>query len=247
MDYRLTVYRCEGEPTEKLDWFRTINIAGEKLTDQEMRNAVYAGKWTADAKRYFSKTNCPAFGLASNLLTGTPIRQDYPETAIKWKSKGDINLYMAKNQHVENALELWEYFTELVSWVNKTFKNYRREMKGVDWGPLFDKYGKKRLAPTKIEKEIVKLMMDEDVTKKSGIYPYILTRKEKYLSIRQFTEKQRREAYERQKGVCPTCSKKFEFGDMEADHINPWHSGGKTTSDNCQMLCKEDNRVKSGK
>jgi len=187
LNYKLTVYQCSGTDSERLDWFRTINIAGEKLTDQELRNAVYAGSWTSDAKRYFSKTGCPAYGIGSDYLNGTPIRQEYLETAIKWISKGDIENYMAKHQHDQNANALWRYFQDIITWVDGTFTTKRKKfMKGVDWGTLYNKYKDKNYNTEKLEEETAKLILDDDVTKKSGIYPYILTLDEKYLSIRAF-------------------------------------------------------------
>lgn len=247
LDYKLMVYLCSGTDSEKLEWFRTINIAGEKLTDQELRNAVYSGPWVTDAKRYFSKHGCPAYGLGSDYLTGSPIRQDYLETAIEWISSNRIEEYMAQNQHAENASALWHYFQSVINWVKATFPKYRKEMKGNDWGGLYNEFKDQPFDTDKLEAEIIKLMMDEDVTKKSGIYRYVLTREEKYLSIRQFSDNQKREAYERQAGICVKCNKHFELSDMEADHITPWHLGGKTSAENCQMLCKDDNRRKSGK
>ena len=215
LNYKLMIYFCEGTDKEKLDWFEIINIAGEKLTDQELKNAIYTGTWLTDAKRHFSKTGCPAYNLAKEYMKGVPIRQDYLETAI--------------------------------SWIKAVFPNYRREMKGIDFGILYNEFKDEEFDSKEIEKEIVELMQDEDVSKKSGIYPYILTRNEKYLSIRSFTDKQKRESYERQEGICPKCTEHFEIDEMEADHITPWHEGGKTTAENCQMLCKHDNRIKSGK
>ena len=247
LDYKLMVYFCEGDDKEKLNWFKTINIAGEKLFEQELRNAIYTGTWLSDAKRHFSKTNCPAYNISNKYIKGSPIRQDYLQTAINWISDGEIEEYMAKNQHEPNANELWLYFQSVISWIKAVFPNYRREMKGVSFGILYNELKDKKFDSGKIEKEIIKLMQDEDVTKKSGIYSYILTRDEKYLSIRSFTENQKREAYEKQKGICIECKKHFEIEEMEADHIDPWHDGGHTTADNCQMLCKHDNRVKSGK
>ena len=247
LNYKLMIYFCEGEDKEKLDWFEIINIAGEKLTDQELKNAIYTGTWLTDAKRHFSKTGCPAYNIASDYMKGTPIRQDYLETAINWISNGEIKEYMAKNQNKPNANELWLYFNKVISWIKAVFSNYRKEMKGVDFGTLYNEFGDKEFDQNKIEKEIVELMQDEDVTKKSGVYPYVITRNEKYLSIRSFTDKMKRESYERKKGICPKCKEHFEIEEMEADHITPWHEGGKTTAENCQMLCKHDNRIKSGK
>ena len=246
LDYKLMVYLCSGSDSEKLEWFKTINIAGEKLTDQELRNAVYSGSWVSDAKRYFSKNGCPAYGMGGDYLNGSPIRQDFLETTIKWISDDKIESYMAKHQNEPNANEIWLYFKKVIDWVQVTFPNYRREMKGVDWGFLYNEFKDQNFDSKKLEEEIAILMEDEDVTKKKGIYTYVLTRKDKHLNIRAFTPNQKREAYERQKGICPVSKEHFQFEDMEADHITPWHQGGKTTSDNCQMLSKEANRRKSG-
>jgi hypothetical protein len=241
LDYQLMIYFCEGTDKERLDWFKIINIAGEKLTDQELRNAVYTGPWLSDAKLKFSKSNCVAYLLAGDggqLVSGSPIRQDYLQTALEWINNGKIEDYMARFQHEPNADELWSYFQEVIAWVRQTFTNYRHEMSSVDWGTLFNEFNGAQLDANK------------DVSKKSGIYPYVLTRKQSYLNIRAFTEKMKREAYERQKGVCiarnAICGNiHFEISEMEADHITPWVEGGKTDSANCQLICKEDNRRKS--
>lgn len=246
-DYKLMIYICDGKESEKLDWFRIINIAGEQLTDQELRNAVYTGEWLTDAKRHFSKSGCPAYSIASDYLNGSPIRQDYLETAISWISNGNIEEYMSKHQHEQNANELWLYFQSVISWVQLTFINYRREMKGVNWGKLYNSYKDTKIDTSKLEREISKLMQDEDVTKKSGIYEYLLTGDERSLSIRSFTDNMKREAYERQSGNCIKCEERFEIGNMAGDHIIPWSKGGKTTSENCQMLCARCNAIKSNK
>lgn len=247
LDYPLMIYFCEGTDKEKLEWFKVINIAGEKLTNQELRNAVYSGSWITDAKKYFSKTNCPAYNLAERYLKGSSIRQDYLETILEWISEGNIEDYMARNQYESNASSLWLYMKNVISWTETIFRNYRKEMKGVPFGLLYNKFKDVKLDPYKIEKEISRLMQDEDVTKKAGIYEYILTGKEKHLSIRTFSSNQKRESYERQVGLCPACNNHFAIEDMEADHINPWSKGGKTISENCRMLCKECNREKSNK
>jgi len=247
LNYELTIYFCSGTDSEKLEWFKIINIAGERLTDQELRNAVYSGSWVTDAKRYFSKNGCPAFGIGSDYLNGSPIRQEYLETAIKWISKEKIEDYMSKHQHDQNASALWRYFQDVMTWVSTTFTKKRKFMKGVDWGMLYNTYKNESYNTKKIEEETAKLILDDDVTKKSGIYPYILTRNEKYLSIRAFSDATKQKIYEKQKGVCVACKEKFEIEEMEADHITPWHEGGKTIDKNCQLLCKECNRRKSGK
>lgn len=245
LDYNLMVYFCSGTDSEKLEWFKTINIAGKELTHQELRNAVYSGSWVSDAKRYFSKNSRPKIG--DDYLSGSANRQEYLETAIDWISDGNIEIYMSKNQHETNANELWLYFQNVINWVKVVFPNYRKEMKGIEWGFLYNEFKNKNFDSKKLEKEISKLMQDEDVTNKKGIYSYVLTRKEKFLNIRAFSDNQKREAYERQKGICVVCKQHFELIEMEADHRKPWHEGGKTSAENCQMLCKDDNRRKSGK
>lgn len=249
LDYKLMIYICEGTPSEKLDWFKIINIAGEKLTDQELRNSQYTGKWLFDAKRHFSKTSCPAYQIGEKYLNGSTIRQDYLETALKWisyKYGCQIEEYMSDRQNDEDANELWMYFQSVIDWINRLFPIYRKEMKGIDWGILYNKYNEQSYNSSKLEEDVVRLMQDDDVTSKKGIYTYLITGQEKYLSIRAFTDNQKREAYERQKGICPNCKNHFEINEMEADHITPWHAGGKTLPENCQMLCRECNRRKSG-
>jgi hypothetical protein len=245
LEYKLMVYFCSGKPSEKLDWFETINIAGKVLTEQELRNAVYSGSWVSDAKRYFSKNSRPKIG--DEYLNGSANRQEYLEKAIDWISEGKIKEYMSKNQFESNANELWLYFQSVINWVKVTFPKYRKEMKGIEWGTLYNEFKNDKWDAKALEEEITDLMLDEDVSNKKGIYYFVLNRKERHLSIRAFSDKQKREAFERQKGICVKCGEKFELNEMEADHITPWHEGGKTTADNCQMLCKHDNRIKSGK
>ena len=247
-NYKLTVYVCTGKDSEKLEWFKTINIAGEELTPQELRNAVYAGTWLSDAKRYFSRTGCVAYKIGNAYVNGSPIRQEYLEKVIKWISKDAIEDYMGKHQHDENASALWEYFKSVIEWIESTFTNTRSKfMKGVDWGLLYNEYKDADLDPDEIEEETARHILDDDVTKKSGIYPYILTRDEKHLNIRAFTDGMKQKVYEKQSGICVKCGDKFGIKEMEADHITPWSEGGKTTEDNCQMLCKRCNREKSAR
>ena len=250
LNYELQVYICSGTDSEKLKWFKTINIAGEELTNQELRNAVYAGSWVSDAKRYFSKNGAPAAKIGNDYLSGSAIRQEYLETAISWISDGNIEVYMSNHQHDASAVPLWQFFQAVITWVETSFhpnRERKKIMKGVDWGILYKQFKDKVFDYKEIDEEVKRLILDDDVTKKTGIYPYILTRKEKYLSIRAFTEAQKLAAYERQSGICADCGHHFELSQMEADHITPWHAGGRTVAENCQMLCKECNRRKSGK
>ena len=249
LDYELFVYGCDGTDSEKLDWFRIVNIAGEKLTDQELRNAVYAGTWTDDAKRYFSKTNGAVQQLAGDYLKGKAIRQEYLETALEWiidrEGLGSIEAYMGAHQHDQSAVQLWSYFRSVVEWVRYVFPVYRKEMKGLPWGLFFNRHGERTdLDPKALEEQVSSLMADEDVTRKSGVYEYVLEGDERALNIRAFDDRERRAAYERQKGFCALCCVHFEFEEMHADHIVPWSRGGHTTLDNCQMLCRDCNLKK---
>lgn len=248
LDYELSIYLCDGTEDEKLKWFEIINVAGLELKPQELRNAIYTGPWLAHAKTWFSKRNAPAIALGGHLLNGTPNRQAYLETALDWMSKGHIKDYMAAHQHDANANPLWTYFKNVIDWVNLTFPHYRSHMKGVAWGPLYDRFGNKQIDTGALEAEVTRLMRDEDVTKKSGIYDYVLSGDERALSIRAFTENMKREAFESQGGICPRCPPEtgaWTLAEMEADHITPWSKGGKTIAANCKMLCKQHNREKS--
>jgi hypothetical protein len=263
LSYKLMIYKCEGTPSEVTDWFYVINIAGMPLFKQEIRNAVYKGTWLTDAKRYFSRKNCPAYSLASRYLNGVAIRQDYLETAISWacssRSDDSIREYMAQHQHDSDAHELWLYFKKVIDWVEATFmvdqtKDYYPSMKGVEWGFLYNQYKDKNLVPSKLCAKIKELIKDDEVDKKSGIYEYILDGQEKHLSLRAFSDSVKEAAYAKQNGICPMCKdeggvnadKQWKYEEMEGDHKQPWHSGGKTVPENCQMLCKHHNKVKNG-
>jgi len=251
LDYKLLIYFCKGNDKEIQDWFKIINIAGEKLTDQELRNAVYTGQWLLDAKRYFSKTGCPAYKIAERYMSGSPIRQEYLETILTWiissKDNDKIREYMGIHQKDKDANYLWQYFQSVIDWVNRLFPKYRKEMKGVDWGFLYNEYKDKEYNSNDLEKEVQRLMEDDDVTSRAGIYKYLFDRKEKHLNIRKFSDNIKRKVYEKQKGKCKICKKHFEIEEMEADHIKPWVEGGKTAIENCQMLCRDCNRAKSDK
>ena len=251
LSYPLQVYICEGSASEKLAWFRIINIAGEKLTSQELRNAVYAGPWVSDAKRYFSRKGaaCPAYAIGSRYVKGRADRQEYLEAAIRWiKDDGQtVEEYMAARQHDMTATALWNHFQSVINRVEAVFPNYRTPMKRVDWGGLYEHLEDGSLDPERLEVEVAALMIDDDVTRQAGIYPYLLTGKEEHLNIRAFSVAMKQKAFESQKGVCKVCGKAFEMSDMEADHITPWSEGGKTNAENCQVLCRHCNRRKSNK
>lgn len=251
-NYELTVYFCEGTESEKLEWFKTINIAGEELTAQELRNAVFVGSWVVDAKKYFSNTKGMAYLKWKDYLSGDAIRQDYLETVIDWISNGEIDDYMGKHQHDLDATDLKVYFETVMNWVTALFPHYRKEMKSPQWGRLYNLYHDNKYSATALEARVVELMADDEVQKKSAVYEYLLggeqvEHADKILNLRGFTLSQRRAAYEKQKGVCPICKKHFEFEEMHGDHILSWSKGGKTTPDNLQMLCTTDNLAKSNK
>ena len=259
LDYELTVYVCEGTEVEKLEWFKRINIAGEVLTPQELLNATYTGPWLADAKNYFSKRNCVAAKMADGYLKGNPIRQELLEKALAWIADRDGlesgQMYMAVHQHDLDANDLWLYFQSVINWAKMLFPTKRKGITDTQaWGLLYNKYHSKQYNSNALEADIKKLVLDDDVTKKAGIIPFILSdrtwRDEKHLSLRVFTESQKLRAYESQGHKCPLCvangiNTEYAFEDMEGDHIVPWSKGGHTTDDNLQMLCKKCNSAKS--
>lgn len=264
LDYKLNVYVCQGSESEKLEWFKTINIAGETLTSQELRNAVYASVWLSDAKRRFSKPNGLAVQRGAKYLSGSALRQEFLESAIAWKvdSRKDEKIceYMAKNaKDSKNADELWEYFAKVIDWVEMKFEKYRKEMKGLEWGLFYNTYKDKPLDAKELESKIIELMQDDEVGSKKGVYAYVLSGDEKHLSLRAFSDSVKRAVYEKQGGVCansdghikgvkcPHENERLELEQMEADHILAWSKGGKTEKENCQMLCRECNRKKSDK
>ena len=256
LDYKLMIYICKGTDTEKLDWFKIINIAGEKLTEQELRNAIYTGEWLSDAKKYFSKNQCIAYKIGERYMNGSTIRQDYLQTVLSWvsaKENKTIEQYMAEHQHDTHATPLKQYFKTVIDWIELTFPKYRAKlMKGLNWGILYNEYGNNIYDPNELESEINRLLQDDDITKQKGIYEYLLSgkTKEKALSIRAFTDNEKMTMYERQKGICPMCKAEgkdivWAFEDMHADHKTPWCRGGHTTLDNGQMLCRDHNLEKS--
>lgn len=257
LDYRLTVYVCEGEASEKLEWFKTINIAGKQLNEQEINNAVYAGPFVTDAKRHFSKSNCGAYRLGKDLVNGTLNRQDYLKKALEWMAEHEtrnghrqtIVGYMAQHQHDPNANNLWSYFQNVLNWATTNFemKKFKKIMKGLDWAWLYDKYGSETLDTTALGKRISELMRDSEIQKQTGIIPYVLTGDERHLDLRAFPEDIKLAVWEQQHHICPHCGKEFDFEFMEGDHITPWREGGRTVIENCQMLCRECNRRKGAR
>ena len=257
LDYPLTIYLCEGEPSEKLEWFKTINIAGKPLNEQEINNAVYAGPFVTDAKRHFSKSNCGAYRLGKDLVTGTPIRQEFLKKALEWMSEHETREgkpqsvvgYMAEHQHDPNANNLWTYFQNVLNWTITNFdlKKFKKIMKGLNWALYYDKYHSTTLDTADLASRISKLILDSDVQKQMGIIPYVLTGDERHLDLRCFPDDIKQAVWEKQHHICPSCQKEFDYEFMEGDHITPWREGGRTVIENCQMLCRECNRRKGGR
>lgn len=254
LNYKLTVYVCEGEPSEKLEWFKTINIAGKALNEQEINNAIYAGPFVSDAKRHFSKSNCGAYRLGKDLVNGTPIRQDYLKKALEWMADHETREghrqtpvgYMAAHQHDPNANNLWSYFQQVLNWAITNFdmRRFKKIMKGLDWALYYDTYSKKTLNTSEMAQQISVLMRDSEIQRLNGIIPYVLTGDERHLDLRTFPDDIKMAVWEQQKHICPHCGKEFDFEFMEGDHITPWREGGRTVVENCQMLCRECNRRK---
>lgn len=257
LDYPLTVYVCEGEASEKLEWFKTINIAGKPLNEQEIRNAIYAGPFVSDAKRHFSKSNCGAYKLGKDLVDGTPIRQDFLKKALEWmadhekregKAQNPVS-YMAQHQHDPNSNNLWTYFQNVLNWAITNFemKKFKKIMKGLDWALYYDEFHDQTLDTVALAKRISELMRDSEIQKPKGIIPYVLTGDERHLDLRTFPEDIKLAVWEKQGHICPLCGKEFDLEFMEGDHIKPWREGGRTVIENCQMLCRDCNRHKGAK
>lgn len=256
MDYEFMIYICEGSESEKLEWFKVVNIAGEKLTDQELRNSVYTGKWLSDAKRYFSKRTCAAKGLSDKYVTGDPNRQELLEKALKgicgFKGISEITEYMSLHKSDADANELWQYFQDVIYWVEKIFPKYYSDMKGLDWCHLYNTYHDRCYNSSVMEKEVKRLHEDDEVQKTKGIYEFLLCRDTdpfagRLLNLRTFDKREKLAAYSKQNGLCAICKEPFEFNEMEGDHIKPWSKGGETKQENCQMLCKSCNAKKTDK
>ena len=257
LDYKLDIYICEGEASEKLDWFQTINIAGKVLNEQEINNAIFAGPFVSDAKKHFSKKNSGGARLGKDLVNGTPIRQDYLKKALEWMAAHEtrqghpqtIKGYMADHQHDPNANNLWTYFQTVLNWAQTNFdmRKFKKIMCGLNWAELYDRFGQATLDTVSLAQRISALLRDGDIQKQSGIIPYVLTGDEHYLDLRAFPEDIKLAAWERQNHICPLCGREFDFELMEGDHITPWRDGGRTVIENCQMLCIECNRRKGAK
>ena len=254
MNYELEIYICKGEKAERMDWFRTINIAGEELYPQELRNANYVSKWLTDAKRYFSKANnsttakCPAERLGDKYTNKDANRQEILAQVIGWKidstEDADICQYMEDHINDPDASDLWNYFNEVINWINEVFPGtYDKGMASVNWGYLYNNFSDEDLDPDEISNKFDELIdfkaskeLDVSVAK---IVEYCITRDESLLKHRKFSEVQRTSLYNKQKGICPDCGQHYLKSDMHAHHIIPWYNGGLTEINNGVMLCKE--------
>jgi len=258
----LLIYECEGSESEIKDWFKTINIAGEPLKPQELLNSVYSGPFVTLAKEEFSNSQNANIQKWSAYIKGSAIRQDYLECALLWVSQGNIGDYMSRHRYDDNIDELKIYFNSVIDWVSSVFIDVKREMQGLEWGRLYETYHKNAYDPAKVSAEVHKLYDDLYVTKKKGIFEYILggSSDTRLLNVRVFDEATKNTIYSKQTseaektGIsnCPHCamgheatkSKIWSMKEMDADHVTAWSKGGSSTVENCQMLCKTHNRAK---
>ncbi len=262
---KLTIYVCEGEESEIKEWFKTINIAGVPLNEQELLNAIYSGTFVSSAKEEFSNSQNANVQKWSAYISGSVNRQDYLKTALDWVSKGNIDGYMSKHRFDTDINELKTYFNSVIDWISGVFSDVENEMRGLEWGRLYETYHKTPYDPVEVSKKVQTLMADPFVKNKKGIFEYILGGEQdtKLLDIRIFEEATKRSVYTLQtkiateQGVsnCPLCAMGHEanrtriwkLGEMDADHVSAWSKGGATDISNCQMLCKTHNRAKGNK
>ena len=261
----LLVYECEGTESEIKEWFKTINIVGLPLEEQEILNAVYCGSFVTLAKEVFSNSQNANINKWVAFLRGNVKRQAYLHTALDWVSRGNISGYMSLHRNDDNIRELQTYFNSVIDWASGVFSNIEKEMCGLPWGELYEKYHTTPYNPAEVAKKQRELYEDYYVKNKKGIYEYILggCKETKLLEVRCFDEPTKKNVYARQtkeaqeKGVsnCPHCAmsngvnstKIWKLSEMDADHVTAWSKGGATDINNCQMLCQTHNRVKGNK
>lgn len=262
---KLLIYECEGTESEIKEWFKTINIVGVPLNNQELLNAVYSGKFVTLAKEEFSNSQNSNIQKWSAYISGSVNRQDFLERALDWVSKGNISEYMSSHRNDDNITELKNYFKSVIDWVSTVFTDVEKEMKGPEWGRLYETYHKKSYDPKKVSEQVKKLYADPYVKNRRGVFEYILgnSTDRKLLYIRVFDEATKRSVYSKQtdnakkEGVsnCPLCAighssnktKIWKIAEMDADHVTAWSKGGATDIMNCEMLCKTHNRAKGNK
>lgn len=261
----LTIYVCEGEPSEIQAWFETINMAGVPLVKQELRNAAYHGPFVTKARSVFSNTANANMNRWQTYCSGDPKRQAILETALDWVSDGNIDEYMAMHRHDTNIDELKNHFDTVIDWVDSLFDYTGSEMCGRDWGRMYKKYHGNAYSKDAITKRVEELLDDTQVNDNKGIFEFILGGETNpaLLNIRVFDDKTKREVYKEQtkkakeKGIsnCPHCAigpannakRIYKPAEMDADHVTAWSRGGSTDKSNCQMLCKTHNRAKGNR
>lgn len=262
---KLLIYECEGTETEIKEWFKTINIAGVPLNDQELLNAVYSGPFVTKAKEEFSNSQNSNIQKWSAYVRGSANRQDFLATALEWVSKGDIGSYMSAHRNSTNINELKRYFNSVIDWVSTVFTDVLPEMKGLEWGRLYEEYHGKSYSPKKMSDDVNELVADDAVQNNRGIFEYLLggSQDTKLLEIRIFDPKTKRAVYTKQtkaaetkgKSNCPHCAlgnnankaRIYGFDEMDADHVTAWSKGGESSPKNCQMLCVTHNRAKGNR
>lgn len=261
----MLIYICEGTESEIKEWFKTINIAGVPLNNQEQLNAVYSGPFVTKAKEEFSNSNNAHVQMWSHFISGAVNRQDYLETALRWVSKDHISEYMSQHRYDENIKDVKSYFDAVLSWVNSVFPTVYTEMKGLDWGTLYERYHHLPYDPSKVDERVASLMDDPQITDRKGIFEYVLGGEQntRLLNVRVFDRKTIQLVYNQQtakakdKGVsnCPYCAighdssraRIWKINEMDADHVTAWSKGGSTDISNCQMLCRMHNRAKGNR
>ena len=265
MESRLLIYECEGTESEIKQWFETINIAGVPLNSQELLNAIYSGPFVTLAKAEFSNSQNANIQKWSAYVKGSANRQEFLERALDWVSQGDIGGYMSAHRHDNNINELKMYFNSVIDWVSTVFVDVLPEMKGLEWGRLYEAYHGKSYDPKKMSDDVKRLAADPYVTSPKGIFEYLLggSVDKRLLAVRVFDDKVKRVAYAQQtqaaqaEGVsnCPLCamgdttnkSRLYKLAEMDADHVSAWSTGGDSTAENCQMLCITHNRAKGNR
>lgn len=268
LDADLLVYECSGTESEIKEWFKTINIVGEPLNDQELLNAVYSGPFVSLGREEFCNSMNSNVQKWGTYIKGTAIRQHYWGKALEWVSASkDISIgeYMSQNRYKDSIDEVKSYFNTVIDWLSAAFVEVYDEMCGLDWGRLYEEYRKKSLNPNKLKVEIEALMSDPYVQNKKGIWEYVLgdSQNTRLLNVRVFDEATKRttfalqtkEAELHKKSNCPICAlgndanktRMWKIAEMDADHVAAWSKGGQTTRDNCQMLCVTHNRAKGNR
>ena len=265
LDTKLLIYECEGTESEIKEWFKTINIAGVPLNEQELLNAIHSGEFVTKAKETFSNSQNANIQKWSAYISGNVNRQDFLHTALDWVSKGNISDYMSKHRHDTEITELASYFTSVIDWISSVFLDVESEMKGLEWGKYYELYHKNSYNPADVSKKLKELYADYFVKNRKGVYEYILDgcTQPQLLDIRMFDEPTKKAVFAKQtadaesKGIsnCPLCAigndsnktRIYKLNEMDADHVSAWSKGGSTDISNCQMLCKTHNRAKGNK